>query len=123
MTYAWPGNVRELQNAVERALVASSGDVVEVEDLPRRVRELPGTMASLPPTVAPPPMRVAAPPRPPVVPPATLDVDLPPRDQVERDMILDAIQRADGNMSEVIRALRIPRTTLYRKLKKYQIEP
>ncbi len=123
LTYAWPGNVRELQNAVERALVASSGDVVELEDLPRRVREMSGAVSALPPTVALPPMRVAAPMRQPLAPPSTLDVDLPPRDQVERDMILDAIRRAEGNMSEVIRALRIPRTTLYRKLKKYQIEP
>ncbi len=33
--YDWPGNVRELQNALERAVVLGSGDVIQAEDLPR----------------------------------------------------------------------------------------
>ena len=37
--YAWPGNVRELRNALERASVLATGSVIEVEDLPERVRE------------------------------------------------------------------------------------
>lgn len=39
--YEWPGNVRELQNYVERALVLSSSDIIDVEDLPAHVRGLP----------------------------------------------------------------------------------
>ena len=37
--YSWPGNVRELENLVERLVILSEGDVVEVEDLPQRFRE------------------------------------------------------------------------------------
>jgi two-component system response regulator HydG len=36
--YAWPGNVRELENAIERAVVLSRGDEIELEDLPESVR-------------------------------------------------------------------------------------
>ncbi len=38
MDYRWPGNVRELENAIERAVVLSSGEVLEVELLPPSVR-------------------------------------------------------------------------------------
>jgi two-component system response regulator HydG len=98
-TYHWPGNVRELQNAVERALVATLGDEVIPEDLPRRVRE-PGRPAKV----------------------LTRRVsDLQPMEELEKRAIREAIEAAEGNMSEVIRRLGIPRTTLYRKLKKYQL--
>jgi DNA-binding NtrC family response regulator len=36
--YAWPGNVRELRNAIERAVAIAASDVIEVRDLPERVR-------------------------------------------------------------------------------------
>jgi transcriptional regulator with GAF, ATPase, and Fis domain len=38
-TYDWPGNVRELENAIERAVVLGSGQVIEAEDLPERILE------------------------------------------------------------------------------------
>src|SRR5262249_51218643 len=38
-SYDWPGNVRELENAMERALVLGSGDVILVEDLPEAISE------------------------------------------------------------------------------------
>jgi two-component system response regulator HydG len=97
--YHWPGNVRELQNAVERALVATLEDEVQPEDLPRRVRD-PGSV----PTVLSPAVS-----------------ELQPMEELERRAIQEAIRAAEGNMSEVIRRLGIPRTTLYRKLKKYQL--
>jgi len=39
LSYGWPGNVRELANAVERVVVLSRGDRVEVEDLPEEIRK------------------------------------------------------------------------------------
>jgi two-component system response regulator AtoC len=39
LEYAWPGNVRELENTVERAMVLAETDVLEVADLPERIRE------------------------------------------------------------------------------------
>jgi Nif-specific regulatory protein len=41
MSYDWPGNVRELENAVERAVVLGSSDVIRREDLPESVLEAP----------------------------------------------------------------------------------
>jgi transcriptional regulator with GAF, ATPase, and Fis domain/pSer/pThr/pTyr-binding forkhead associated (FHA) protein len=38
-SYAWPGNVRELENAIERAVVLGSSDIILAEDLPDQIRE------------------------------------------------------------------------------------
>ena len=47
-SYSWPGNVRELENAIERAVVLGSADMLLAEDLPEHIRE------SRPPRPSPP---------------------------------------------------------------------
>ena len=37
--YDWPGNIRELRNAIERAVVIASGEIIDATDLPRRLRD------------------------------------------------------------------------------------
>lgn len=100
-SYAWPGNVRELQNALERAVVGCLGEEIEPEDLPRRLRE--GHRG--------PPLAD--------LPPSSNEAGLSPMEELERAAIAEAIRASDGNMSDVIRRLGIPRTTLYRKLRRY----
>jgi two-component system response regulator AtoC len=39
LEYAWPGNVRELENTIERAMVLAEADVLQIGDLPERIRE------------------------------------------------------------------------------------
>lgn len=39
--YSWPGNLRELQNVVERAMIFSNGDLIDLEDLPLEAKEHP----------------------------------------------------------------------------------
>ncbi len=39
LEYAWPGNVRELENTIERAMVLADGDILQVTDLPERIRD------------------------------------------------------------------------------------
>ena len=95
LRYRWPGNVRELANAMERSVALAQGKIVEVDDLPEEVR------AALP----------------------TLDAKLSevrPLEQVERDYILAALVRNDGNQSQTAKQLEIGTATLYRKLKSYQ---
>jgi DNA-binding NtrC family response regulator len=97
--YAWPGNVRELENALERAVILSPGEVIEVSALPERITErraepLVGEHAR------------------PLNP--TLEV-------IERAYILWVLQSEGGNKSRAAEVLGIDPSTLYRKLSRYGV--
>ncbi len=116
--YRWPGNVRELENAIERAVVASTGGRITPADFPARTRSANGgSGAPQSPGAAPPATAgvvagpAAAPPGG-AIPPLTLE-------ELERLAIEAALERAHGNLSEVSRVLGIGRTTLYAKLRRY----
>lgn len=93
--YPWPGNVRELQNALQRAVVVCREGVIESGDFPSRMRASPEVLRES-------------------MPPAGRSMD-----DLEREALRRALERAGGNVSEVVRELGIGRTTVYRKLKKY----
>jgi two-component system response regulator HydG len=95
LRHDWPGNVRELENTVERLVVLSSGPYLEPADL-----VFAGTILT--------PAREAA-------------AGLSLRD-LEREHIIQMLQRYDGHRSETARALGIDRKTLREKLKRYNIE-
>jgi DNA-binding NtrC family response regulator len=95
LDHDWPGNVRELENAVERAIVTCKSGVLEVEDFAFLRRQTPEKQS----WVAPP--------------------DLTLRD-VEREVILAAVRRTQGNIKKAAELLGIDRSTLYDKLKKYK---
>ena len=137
-TYDWPGNVRQLENAVYRAVVLADADQLRPVDFPQVTARRAGIeeareQAELLPA-APAPVRIdEAPPR--RAPPemdadteAAADRFLDPEgtlqtlSNIERDLILFAIERCDGRMTRVARALGIGRSTLYRKLKEYGID-
>jgi DNA-binding NtrC family response regulator len=88
--YPWPGNVRELENAIERAVVVGKGRQIRLSDLP-------------------------------IVIPAggAVEVGKLSLEEMERQHIARVIATEGGNMSKVARVLRINRTTLYHKIKKY----
>jgi len=101
LNYDWPSNVRELKEALEQALAIASGPVVEVGDLPlhlQRVDSVPGIRRTIP-----------------------LGSNIVPLAEVERQTILNALERLNGNKLMTARALGIGKTTLYRKLKEYGI--
>jgi transcriptional regulator with GAF, ATPase, and Fis domain len=130
--YAWPGNVRELRNAVERAIVLGDRAQIVAQDLPPQVlaaQAAPRTRTS-PPT---PPLgsnSIALPavtidPRPPPVHAAPPPAKLPPprslRD-LEKQGILAALAATGGNKAQAAAILEIDRSTLYKKLKDYEID-
>jgi transcriptional regulator with GAF, ATPase, and Fis domain len=101
--YPWPGNIRELQNAIERSLITSEGTLVTAAHLALRSSSAP-----------PPP--VGAPlPAAPVSPPSSLEA-------MERQAIVDALQRSHGHKSRAAALLGLTRFQLYTRLKRYHID-
>ncbi len=100
-TYEWPGNVRELENALERAMIFHRGEVIALTDLPETVRA--------------PRSREAA----------ALPVSLPEAglslEEVEKELILRALQKHDWNQSRAARYLGITRHTLLYRMEKHNI--
>jgi two-component system response regulator HydG len=99
MLYSWPGNVRELENAIERAVILTKGEVIDIAALPERITERKAQ-----PLVS---ERVAANP--------TLEV-------VERAYIMWVLQSEGGNKSRAAEVLGIDPSTLYRKLSRYGVD-
>ena len=91
--YNWPGNLRELKNVVKRAVLLTQADVLQVEVLPQEL------------------------------------VSAKPKEESfglfknrnEEQMILDALEKTQGNKSKAAKLLSIDRKTLYNKLKQYDI--
>jgi DNA-binding NtrC family response regulator len=96
MAYDWPGNVRQLENAVERALATCHDHRLRPEDFAFLA---PGPEGLHDGTAAP-------------------NVTLA---EMERRMIEAALRRSHGNVKEAAAALGIDRSTLYDKLKRYDI--
>jgi DNA-binding NtrC family response regulator len=100
VAYDWPGNVRELENAIERMLVLSTASLLDVDDLPPRIRlnsrrppegllNLPASGYSL--------------------------------EALEKEAILDSLTRHDWNRTRAAAFLQIPRHVLVYRLEKYGI--
>ena len=98
----WPGNVRELQNVVERAVILSSGSVIDLED----VADSPGEAehATEEPTLAPSPY----------------PFDGMSIDEVERRHIEQVLTAVGGQKTRAAEVLGINRTTLWKKLRLYE---
>jgi sigma-54 specific flagellar transcriptional regulator A len=118
--YAWPGNVRELGNLVERMSIMHAGREVGAQDLPARYRES-----------AAPARTAAAADAGPEVPFEELGVPRLPDDGIdlkaylanlELGLVRQALQAADGNVSQAARLLGLRRTTLVEKMKKYDLD-
>ncbi|MCA8902414.1 MAG: sigma-54-dependent Fis family transcriptional regulator, partial [Hyphomonas sp.] len=127
MLYAfdWPGNVRQLENAVFRAVVLCEGDALQPQDFPQISGQMPD-LDALP--AAPRAEAGAAPandqPDGEGAPVSIRDKDgeLRSLQEIERDILQYAIDFYEGHMSEVSRRLGIGRSTLYRKVREYDLD-
>jgi two-component system NtrC family response regulator len=97
-SHEWPGNVRELQNRVQRAIIMSNAAALEPSDLGSEMG-LPALTEDIQPAVS---LREA-------------------RDRIEREMIVAAIDRHNGNIVKAAEALKVSRPTLYDLMKKHSL--
>lgn len=98
--YPWPGNVRELESVLERALAHAGGDRIGILHLPESVRTGRVLIDTSP------------------LPRPVLTVD-----EAEREAILRAGVACNGIVTQMARELGIGRTTLWRKMKRFNISP
>lgn len=90
--YSWPGNVRELEHAIERAVILARGTSVSVRELPPELSESHQR--------------------------TPLDDTLDLKEQEQR-LIVQALERFEGNRKRAAEALNISPVTLWRKMKDY----
>jgi two-component system, NtrC family, response regulator AtoC len=100
MEYRWPGNVRELENVVERAIVLSDGEQIELKTLPADVRGGPTKAAKG-------------------------EADLSVKRQteaLERSLIEQALERTNGNRTRAAELLDLSHRALLYKIREYGLE-
>ncbi len=97
-TYDFPGNVRELENIVERGVALCQGDTLEAAHLPDDLRDL--TIRAF----------------------RRKDGQVPTLEDQEREYILWVLDEANGNQTLAAQMLGIDRVSLWRKLKRYNVE-
>ncbi len=97
LIYPWPGNVRELENAIERAVALAVGNTVAVYDLPPHLQAFQAE------------------------PPEEQPQKRPTLKEVEKRHIFETLQECDWNYEEASELLGISRTTLWRKIKEYNL--
>jgi len=101
VNYSWPGNVRQLESAIERAILLCEGDEITLEDLPSEVRQEVG-------------------------PAAEGTFKLPPEginfEDVERNLITQAMEQTDYNITKAAKLLGLTFRTLQYRLEKFGIK-
>ena len=99
LNYSWPGNVRELENALERAVILTPGDLIEIDALPDRI-------------MAPEPVKLVE----------ERPVRNPTLETIERAYIMWVLQSEAGNKTRAAETLGIDPSTLHRKLSRFGAE-
>lgn len=90
----YPGNIRELKNLIDRVILVSGKSLITDADFKDQYTEIPSTSSNLPDSVY-------------------------PLDELEKNMIVKAMDLYGGNLSKVATALGLSRQALYRRLEKY----
>ena len=93
MDFDWPGNVRQLENAISHAVIVCQGDTIGRKHLPRFLKDKPEE---------------------------TVATSLA---EQERRLILRVLKEANWNKHDAARRLKLSRSTLYSKIRRYNLEP
>jgi two-component system NtrC family response regulator len=100
-SYQWPGNVRELQNLIERLVILHQNETIQLEHLPEKLLRKHSSQSGQ-------------------------IVDLPPDgyslEDLERDIVVQALERNGWNQTRAADFLKIPRHTIIYRLEKYGIK-
>jgi len=102
--YDWPGNIREMENTIERCIIITENDVIDLDDLPPHLRaadggnsvEYSGSLFS--------------------------DDTVVPFEKIKEESIRHALKVTKGNIVEAAKKLQLGRATIYRLMEKYSIE-
>lgn len=101
LKYSWPGNVRELKNLMERLCIFASDGIVTVDDLPSYiVKNRPVRSRS---EIGIKPLKQA-------------------REEAEKEVIKQALKQYGRNLKEIAKVLEVDLSSLYRKIKQYNLE-
>ena len=102
LKYSWPGNIRELKNLMERLCIFYSGDIIKVEDLPNYILKgnIPVSQINK----------------------VQIKSLKQVREEAEKEVIKKALEVYGKNLKEIAKVLDIDLSSLYRKIKQYNLE-
>ena len=100
MQYDFPGNVRELENTIQSAVLLETTELLQPNNLPRQILSMISFQSILSPPDA---------------------AGILPLEEVERQILAHALRVMDNDVTRAAQALKIDRSTLYRKVKLYQL--
>jgi len=103
--YDWPGNVRELENMIERIIILSSNEMIDVADLPDRIQALQRATSPGPIEITEEGLCLEA-----------------AVGEFERQLILQALNKTGWVKNKAAQLLRLNRTTLIEKIKRQNLE-
>jgi len=100
LKYEWPGNIRELENVLESAAMLCKKEFIDISDLPKYLQDYTPSKAKIP---------------------FIGREQLSTLDELEKEYIAHLLKFTNNNLRKAANILDISRTTLYNKLKKYNI--
>ena len=96
-SYSWPGNVRELKNVIQRAVISTTGDILEISQLPQRIRNSKGENRTM-----------------------TIPIGMTLQ-EAEKELIARTLEYTGNNRSRTSEILGISRRSLYNKIQRHDL--